>query len=204
MKLAVLAGGSGSRMGFVEKPLMRVCGKRIIERIAGLGFPMLIVCGEKRDVYERIAKDFADVEVVEDLVKGFGPLGGIYTALHFSRDVVVVGGDMPFVRRDVVTLLFERGRKMGCNALIPEWSDGKKEPLLAYYSSSALPAFREAIERGERKIMRAVDRMERTSFLQVDEIRRVDGDLVSFFNVNTPEDLKRAEEICSSTDTEGE
>jgi len=47
----MLAGGSGSRMGFTEKPLLRICGKRIVDRIASisqnLGLPMMHVCNER-------------------------------------------------------------------------------------------------------------------------------------------------------------
>ncbi len=206
--VAVLVGGSGSRMGFTEKPLIKVCGRRIIDRIADLHFPLLIVCGESNfDIYREVADELSeltDVRVVKDAIPQLGPLGGIYTALLECDSVVAVGGDMPFVKREVVSFLFKKGEELGCDALIPEWSDGKKEPLLAYYSSSALPAFRETIERGERRIMQAVSRMKRVFFISVHEIKNIDKNLISFFNVNTPEDLKRAEELCSSIDLEGE
>ncbi len=208
MRCALLAGGKGTRLNFAEKPLLRVCGKRIIELvITELRIPTLIVCSEeKAKLYRKVAEELdslAEVEVVPDKIPDFGPSGGIYTALLEWGDVVVIAGDMPFVRKEVVRLLWNEGR-IGYDAVIPMWSDGKKEPLLAYYSSKSLKAFERAIELKERKIMKAVEKMSKVKFLDMDIIKNFDKDLVSFFNVNTPEDLRRADELCSSIDLAGE
>ncbi len=204
MRCALLAGGKGTRLNFAEKPLLRVCGKRIIELVvAELRVPTLIVCSEeKAELYRRVADELsslAEVEVVPDKIPDFGPSGGIYTALLEWGDVVVIAGDMPFVRKEVVRLLWNEG-KTGYDAVIPAWSDGKKEPLLAYYSSNALEAFERAIELKERKIMKAVEKMSKVKFLNMNIIKNFDKNLVSFFNVNTPGDLRRADELCSSID----
>jgi len=209
VKCALLAGGKGTRLSFAEKPLLRICGKRIIELvITGLRIPTLIVCSkEKAELYRRVAEELsplAEVDVVSDKIPDFGPSGGIYTALLEWGDVVVVAGDMPFIKKDIVRLLWEEGKKFGYEAVIPTWDDGKKEPLLAYYSSKALKAFERAIELKERKIMKAVEKMSKVKFLDINIIRNFDRDLVSFFNVNTPEDLRRADELCSSIDLAGE
>ncbi len=198
MDVAILAGGKGSRLGFVEKPLLKVCGVRIIERIVSELRPseIFVVCSKNNcDVYKKLSEELG-FEVVVDAVNDFGPCGGIYSALRLGRDLVVVGGDMPFVKRDVVEYIYRTGKKLGCDALIPEWSDGKKEPLLAFYSRSALSCFEKAVSRGERKIMLAV---KNARFLRVEELKKFDENLLSFFNVNTAQDLKRAEEICSLT-----
>jgi len=47
--------------------------------------------------------------------------------------------------------------------------------------------------------MCAVEKMSKVKFLDMDVIKSFDSDLISFLNVNTPEDLKRADELCSST-----
>ncbi len=197
--VSILAGGRGRRMGFLEKPLLKICGKRIIERIVGelKDLRIFIVCRrDNAEIYEKFG------EVVIDELE-LGPIGGIYTALR-KGSTVVIGGDMPFVKAEVVKFLYDEGVKRSCDALIPIWSDGKKEPLLAYYSSSAIEAFEEAISEKKLKIMSAVEKMKKVEFIRVETIRTFDENLVSFFNVNTLKDLKRAEEICSSMGMVGE
>jgi len=115
VKCALLAGGKGKRFSFAEKPLLKVCGKRIIELVVTrLKIPTLIVCSERKtELYRKIAGELSsltkvDVEVVSDKVPDFGPSGGIYTALVEWGDVVVMAGDMPFVKKEVVKLLWER------------------------------------------------------------------------------------------------
>ena len=39
-----------------------------------------------------------------------------------------------------------------------------------------------------------------TLFYPVENLRKFDKDLISFFNINTLEDLRRAEEICGKMD----
>jgi len=197
--VSILTGGRGRRMGFSEKPLLKICGKRIIERIVEelKDLRIFIVC--RKDNAE-IYKKFGEV-IIDELE--LGPIGGIYTALR-KGSTVVIGGDMPFVKAEVVKFLHDEGIKKGCDALIPIWSDGKKEPLLAYYSSSAIEAFGGAISEKKLKIMNAVEKMKKVEFISVETIRTFDENLVSFFNVNTLKDLKRAEEICSSMSMAGE
>jgi molybdopterin-guanine dinucleotide biosynthesis protein A len=203
-RVALLAGGKGSRLNFADKPLLEVCGKKIIEMVSSrLKLPILVVCSkEKAELYGEIVEELhlTGVKIVCDIVADFGPSAGIYTALIECGDVVVVAGDMPFVKREVVDFLWDMGKQLECDALIPEWNNGKKEPLLAYYSRRSIPAFKKAIELEERKIMQAVERMLKPCYVSMNEIRKIDYELISFFNINTLDDLRRAEQLCSSTD----
>jgi molybdopterin-guanine dinucleotide biosynthesis protein A len=101
---------------------------------------------------------------------------------------------MPFVKPEIVQHLFSVGEKMGCDALIPKHR--YPEPLLAYYSKRSLHEIETAIKRGIRKILDAYENLN-TVFYPVENLRKFDMELLSFFNINTPEDLRRAEELCS-------
>ena len=48
-----------------------------------------------------------------------------------------------------------------------------------------------------------VQRLEKVIFYPVEKLKSLDEQLVSFL-INTSEDLKRAEELCSSIDSDGE
>jgi len=111
---------------------------------------------------------------------------------------------MPFLRRDVALRLWEERVKTNADALIPVWDNGKMEPLLAVYSAEALFEIEKSLKLGETKVLAPIMRLEKVIFYSIERLRDVDEKLISFFNINTPQDLKRADELCWSTDSAGE
>ena len=202
MNAAILVGGAGRRLGGVEKGKLVICGKTVVERIIDSlkDFDTVIVC---RD--EEQAERYQDLNVIVDEFRGMGPLAGIHAALkHFGDPTLVVATDMPFLRREVAIRLWEERSRADADALIPVWDSGKMEPLLAVYSATALSEIEKSLKRGETKVLAPVMRLEKVIFYSIERLRDVDEELISFFNINTPEDLKRADELCWSTDSEGE
>ncbi len=198
MNVAILAGGMGKRFGGAEKSQIRVCGIKIIDMLMKRfsSFNTVIVC---RD--ENQKKLFKDYKCVVDEFRGYGPLGGIHAALrHFQDYVVVVATDMPFVMIDVLKELYRSAVHYNADVLMPYWSYGKFEPLLSVYSPRITPLVEQSLSEGEKKILTPVFRAENVVLYDAECLRKFDKELVSFFNINTPEDLKRAEEICSSID----
>jgi molybdopterin-guanine dinucleotide biosynthesis protein A len=65
-----------------------------------------------------------------------------------------------------------------------------------YRVASCSPAIRAALARGDRRMISFLDDVQT---VQVDEseLRRLDPDLRSFFNVNTPDDLDTARQIAA-------
>lgn len=195
--VAILAGGLGSRLGGIDKGLVKVGGLNLIERLIGTlrGFDTVIVCKDKQEqeYYAKYSK------VIEDEFEGGGPLAGIHSALkHFKESVMIVGVDMPLVKREVVEGLM-REFSHSCEktqALIPVWRDGKTEPLLACYNYKIVDRIERNLKRGDKKIINALD-MDRVNLYPVEKLREYDKELISFANINTPEDLKKVEEICS-------
>lgn len=198
-KVAVLAGGSGSRLGGIDKGLMKIRGLTLIERLMGTlkGFDTVIVCRDEKEqeYYTKYAK------VIEDDFEGVGPLAGIHAALkHFKEPILVVGVDMPFVRREVFEhLMREFSREDSSEALIPVWEDGKTEPLLACYNYKIIDRIERNLKRGDKKILNALD-MDRVNLYPVERLKDYDEYLISFANINTPEDIEKVEEICSQID----
>ncbi len=75
----VLAGGKSKRMGF-PKELLTINGKRVISRILDVlksFFEEILIVTNDKELF----REFKEIKIVEDLVKGYGPLGGIYTGL---------------------------------------------------------------------------------------------------------------------------
>lgn len=197
MNAAILVGGAGRRLGGVEKGKLVICGKTVVERLLNTlrDFNTVIVCRDE----EQAGKYGEFKNVIVDEFRGMGPLAGIHAALkHFGDSVLVVAADMPFLRREVALTLWEERVRSDADALIPVWGCGKMEPLLAVYSSKTLPEIEKSLEKGETKVLAPIMRLEKVIFYGIERLKDVDEKLVSFFNINTPDDLKRADELCWS------
>ncbi|MDH5233773.1 MAG: molybdenum cofactor guanylyltransferase [Gemmatimonadota bacterium] len=195
----VLAGGGASRYGGRAKGLERVGGERIIDRVAR-------ALAEATDSLLLVANApeaagwLPGVRVAGDVRPGEGALGGLHAALaHAGTDIVLVAWDMPFVPAALLCELRARGEREGADAVLPE-SDGSRrgvEPLCAWYAARCLPAVAAALDSGDRRVV---------AFLADVDARRVPIDEVAAFgdparlfgNVNTPDDLARAERQVSA------
>lgn len=192
MLAAIIAGGQGSRLGGVEKGLLKIGGKRVIEYVlhALKDFEKVIVCRDNRQslLYSKYAP------TITDILKGLGPLSGIHSALsHFGRSVLIVSSDMPFLNARVCKVIYEEC--LNADAVIPKWEDGKLEPTFAAYSTKLISEIERCFELGEKKVIKAIEGLEKVKFYPVEKLRRYDENLLTFFNINTFEDLERAEEV---------
>ena len=137
--------------------------------------------------------------VASDLLPGHGSLGGILTAVETLGTALCVAWDMPFVPAELLAAL--AGLLAGADAAVPE-SDSRRglEPLCAAYGPACGPAIRAAVARGDVRAIGfhadvRVARLPRAAVLQY-------GDpAVLFFNVNSPNDLARAEILCRTHDS---
>lgn len=131
--------------------------------------------------------------VVLDLYPGKGSLGGIYTglALANSHYGLVVACDMPFLNRDLLGYLIDLAPNF--DVVVPR-VDGWFEPLHAVYSKNCLCPIEGLLRDGSPRILRLFD-LVKTKYVEKDEIAKFDPQLLSFFNINTAKDLKKAEEL---------
>ncbi|MEM3796077.1 MAG: molybdenum cofactor guanylyltransferase, partial [Archaeoglobaceae archaeon] len=72
---------------------------------------------------------------------------------------------------------------------------------LAFYSERALGEIERSIQKGEKRILDPLSRL-KTVFIPAEELRKFDKQLISFFNINTWEDVSKAEKLCSKIYTE--
>ena len=189
LSAAVLAGGGSRRMGR-DKALLEIGGRpmmaRVIERIRALFGEISIVGGADRS-YGAFG-----VPVFRDARPGCGSLGGIYTALSTSSApfVFCLACDMPFISAPLVSFLVGEMRKSGCQAVIPRVG-GELEPLCAVYSREIIPVIEKDLDTGVRRIKSTLSSL-RLRIVEEGEMQPHDPGLHTFFNVNTPEDLRKA------------
>ena len=194
----ILAGGKGNRIGG-NKPFMKLEGRSLISYVLEVSSKVsdeaIVVVG--RDRIKRFeAKLLKDVKIVIDIKSGGGPLVGVYSGLKHLRSkyALVLPCDSPFISEGVLKYLI--GRAEGVDAVIPSWPSGYMEPLHSIYNvSAALKASEAAMEEGAFRIYNMIERLEKVIYIPVEELRRFDLDLLTFFNINSIEDLKNAETI---------
>jgi molybdopterin-guanine dinucleotide biosynthesis protein A len=135
-----------------------------------------------------------DLRTVSDVRPGFGAVGGIYTAvLESPAPVVCVAWDMPFVSESLIQALAEGLERH--DAVLPQ-SGGRRgvEPLCAGYGPACGPAIAASLEAGDLRAIGFHHRI-RVGILPLEQVWAVaDPDLL-FFNVNTADDLAKADEL---------
>lgn len=190
---AIVAGGGATRFGGAPKGLHLVGGVRIIDRVASAlrtVVPELMIISNAPDASEWIPGAI----VHRDSRPERGSLVGLHTALsHASNDVLVVAWDMPFVSTPLLELITKRARGAAV-AVIPDGPRGL-EPFCALYNRDCLPIIEAAINRGDLRLSRAIAQLPSIDQIPMREIESVGDPAALLFNVNTPDDLARAEAI---------
>jgi molybdopterin-guanine dinucleotide biosynthesis protein A len=190
MNLVVLAGGRSRRMG-LPKYCLSLAGISLYEyplrRLGALYQRHIIV--ENEGLIPADGKP--ERLVVGDLVADAGPLGGIYSGLRASDAALnmVVGADMPFVSSSLAQAMGKRACVQDLDILVPN-IDGLLEPLFSIYSSRVVGVAAELLASG----IHSVRELFRNESLHIGFVDRAyceqyDKRLLSFFNVNTPDDL---------------
>jgi len=191
----ILAGGKGSRLNFVEKALLELQGKpilnHIIETLSRCVDEIIVVA---RDEEQQEKLHIAGVTFARDAVQDFGPVAGICSGLSASSSqyAFVAACDMPFIKADVVDLLFHKA--VGYDVAIPY----PLEPLHAVYRREpTIRAAKAAIQRRKGAVMDIVDQLH-VNFVPKDEIRLIDPSLCTFVNINSLEDVEilKKKKLC--------
>ena len=192
----VLAGGRSRRLGrakalepFQGEPMIN----RVIARLSRVTDDLVFVVNDQEqaaDLPVSPASVAQPYKVVVDMYRDGGSLGGIFTGLSAvdSQWAFVVACDMPFLNVDLVRHML--GLRDGNDAVVPV-TDGYPEPTHAFYSKYCLPYMERRLQNNDLKIARFFDEVA-VRFVEEEEVREIDRDLLSFFNVNTQEDLDRA------------
>ena len=193
ISVAILAGGQSSRMG-VNKAFVQVGGQpiieRVIERVRGLGDELFVVTNNPQE-YTRLG-----LPTHTDLIPGQGPLGGLYTAVASAQGahVLIVGCDLPFLNPDLLRFLIDL--RAGYDVVVPLNQEGYPRTIHAVYGQVCLDPIRRRLESGHLKVLDFYSEV-RVREVTGDEIDRFDPERLSFFNVNTPEDLAEARRLAA-------
>lgn len=194
----LLAGGRSRRMGGGDKCLLPLAGRPLLAHVVARAAPQvsLLAINANGDP-ARFAR--WRLPVVRDGVAGRpGPLAGVLAGMEWAAahapgatHVATFAADTPFLPRDTVARLARAlgpGRPLACAA-----SGGRAHPVFGLWAVALRADLRRALEdEGVRK----VDAWTARHGVARVDFPSADGD--PFFNVNTPDDLARAEELAAA------
>ena len=191
----ILAGGLNKRFGGKNKALIHCGGKRILDRIYDVLQPLfdeiILVANDPLPYLEW------DLKIVSDLFPFRCSLTGIHAGLYYATNpfAFVTACDTPFLKKALVQKILDQIDPQA-DLTIPETEAGL-EPLCAVYSKKTLSRIEPYLVQEKVKIIRIFGKR-RVKKIPENILRQTDPDLVSFFNINAPEDLKEAEEIAAN------
>jgi molybdopterin-guanine dinucleotide biosynthesis protein A len=178
-----------------DKSFVRVLGRPLVEdvlaQVAGVGAETIVITNRPDDY------GYLGLPLFTDVLPDKGALGGIYTALHSSSQphTLCVACDMPFVVRPLLDYLISLIPDANADAVVPRLS-GEAEPFRAIYARACLGPIRAALAAGQLRVISFFPAV-RVRFVDEPEIDRFDPQHLSFFNVNTPEDLEQARRLAN-------
>lgn len=194
LTVCIQAGGQSSRMG-EDKALKTFLGRPLIQRVTERLSPVadeLIVTTNRPDEYA-----FLNLPLFHDLKPDRGALGGLYTAIACAQQpvVAVVACDMPFASPSLLKAASTLLAQEEADVVIAKSEEGY-EPLHAVYRrETCLPAIEAAINADQWKVVTWFPQV-KVHVLTPEEIRKCDPSGLAFWNVNTPEEFSKAEQIA--------
>jgi molybdopterin-guanine dinucleotide biosynthesis protein A len=191
----LLAGGKSSRLG-TDKAKVKLNGESVMigaiaEKLLEVSDDIVVSSNGRR--YDDIT---VPVRWVADVKPGAGSLMGLYSGLLAVKHdyAIAVACDMPFINIELLKYMMSLPRDY--DALLPRIGD-KTEQLHSIYSKSCLPEMERFLESGRLKITAFLDEID-VKFVPEDIINKYDPQHLAFFNVNTAEQLKEAQDILKN------
>lgn len=180
----VLAGGRSTRMGR-DKASLVYGGRPLLCRAVDLLRPLTT---EQIVVGDPARHGSLHPGVVADEVAGWGPLGGLITAMGMATEarLLVLACDLPGLTPGFLADLCADHRP-GDDVLVPVHGDGRREPLCAIYAARCRKTFLERARAGQLSLLAAIASVHSRDF----PVRSEHGHLPAalFRNLNSPADL---------------
>jgi molybdopterin-guanine dinucleotide biosynthesis protein A len=192
LTLALLSGGRSERMG-QDKALMPFQGQplilRVLRRLESMADEVLLSTNHPEDYA------FLNLPAHPDIQPDCGALGGLYTMLKAASNPMVAATacDMPFANPEIFLYEKELLSRSNADVVIPSTPDGL-EPLHAVYRrETCLPVIHAAMQAGRYKLTGWLPEV-RVRTVLPEEIARFDLQGLAFWNINTTEEFRQAEE----------
>lgn len=190
---AVLAGGRATRYGGHPKGRLPLAdGTMLVARaVAAAGAvtrrEVLIVANDA-ELYRDLG-----LPTVPDRRPGAGPLGGIEAALHYyaggAVGVLILPCDLPGINEEVTATLAAAYRAAGGRLVVARLGASFWQPLCVIVPNGLQPAVGAALDRGEHRVGALWQELGAVPVIFPETAAP------AFFNVNTPADLARWQQL---------
>lgn len=185
----VLAGGKGSRVGGVDKGLVRLHGRPLVEsaidalrlQVGGL----LISANRNREIYS----SYGYPVIADDMGDYDGPLAGMLSAMRRADTayIVTVPCDVPTPPADLVERLAGAMTTTHREVCIAS-CEGQAQPVFALLHCALADRLQEYLAAGERGV---------ENWMRRQQAAIVDfPDRAAFVNINTEEDRRHLETMA--------
>ncbi|HUT86247.1 MAG TPA: molybdenum cofactor guanylyltransferase [Elusimicrobiales bacterium] len=183
----ILAGGKSTRMGGRPKGLIEIDGRPIVELVLQVFkniFNEIILVTNTPALYSKYDKDCL---IVTDIIKGIGPLGGIYTGLKSTakKAVFFTACDMPNLHNDLILRQLKTFQSSNFQAFVAEMG-GFTEPLHAIYKTELAHTIKDYVAKHKDYSLRGFLKTVNTGYFKLENIN-LNKEI--FKNINTPGDL---------------
>lgn len=190
----ILAGGQSARMGRPKAELQFGNGTMLDHIVAEMmrvfDEVLVAVAPPRRFGWETDrARTIADAESYRGPVSALEP---VLREIEFER-AFVCSCDVPFVNGDLARMLCDM---LGDDDVLIPRVEGKLQMLHAVYRKKCAKVLTKMLTAGEHRLHEIVN-FAKVRIVSEDQIRALDPELLSFFNVNTPEDYQRALQLMA-------
>lgn len=194
----IVAGGQARRMGGGDKGLLRLGGHSLLDHVIDRLAPQVAELALNANGDPKRFDRFG-LPVLPDSIDGFvGPLAGVLAGLDWAAErggetIVTAAADTPFFPADLVPRLLLTSEGMEHPLVLAATPDAERgqvrHPTFGLWPVSLRDDLRAALQGGLRKVVQWTDAQDGRE--TVFPVTTFDP----FFNVNTPEDLQRAEAL---------
>jgi len=174
---------------FNKKPLI----KHVVNAVEPIVDEIIIVIDDEegKELYEKAVE--SEVEFVLNGEKIKEPLTGALKGFESAKGTysLLLPSNAPLISVEILELLFDLCH--GRSAVIPRWPDQQIEPLHAVYQTEkAIDSAKAVLTENLSDLYDMVEHLRGVRYLSTLVIQELDPDMKTFFNVNTPLDLKKA------------
>ena len=192
----VLAGGKSQRFG-EDKCQVKLGDKLLIDYILSEiidAFKEVLLISNNKIEYNNSNK----ISLVEDIKKGLGPLGGILTAMKWIKQnnksykwISTFPSDTPFFKKQILNNFLKEIKDFEGELFFINSNDTRHN-IFGLWSIDLLDRLEKDLDNGERKVEMWSNK------IGVKSINMKFESTDPFFNINTKEDLIKAEEYLKN------
>ncbi len=190
----ILAGGQARRMGGGDKGMLMLGGQTLLSRVIDRLEPQVGGLALNANGDAARFSEFG-LPVISDSIADYpGPLAGVLAGLDWAAamgadHIVTAAADTPFFPRDLAHRLIRAAARANTPIALAGTQEGGKStrhPTFGLWPVALRHDLRSALNGGLRKVVMWTDAHGAATTAFDDN---------AFFNINTPEDLARAEDM---------